>query len=98
MILNLLLNALDVTPSGGTITVTVEAKKTVLEIDIADSGPGIAEDQLSELFKAFRTTKKTGIGLGLPMSLRIVEEHQGEIFVSHNGSEGATFTIRLPLE
>ncbi len=96
-ILNLLLNALDVTDKGGTIDIQVQPYEEYVSIDISDSGPGIAEEMLPELFKAFRTSKTTGVGLGLPMTRRIVEEHKGEIFVSRNEADGATFTIRLPL-
>lgn len=97
-VLNLLLNALDVTPTGGSITVETRTQDGKMAIDVMDSGPGIPEEQIMHLFKAFRTTKPTGVGLGLPMTRRIVEEHQGEIFVSRNSSSGATFTILLPLE
>lgn len=96
-ILNLLLNALDVTPPGGSITIELRTQEGQLALDVADTGPGIAEDQVKQLFKAFKTTKATGVGLGLPMTRRIVEEHKGEILVSRNSPSGATFTILLPI-
>ena len=95
-IVNLLLNALDVTPENGTITITLSERQGQFAIDIADSGPGIPEHQTADLFKAFFTTKQKGTGLGLPMTRRIVEEHKGTITLSRNGGAGATFTILLP--
>lgn len=97
-ILNLLLNALDVTPSGGVIEIAVYNQETHSVIDIRDSGPGIPEDRIDNLFKPFQSTKTNGVGLGLPMTQRIVREHQGDVFVSANGPEGATFTISIPYE
>ena len=97
-ILNLLLNALDVTPENGTISIGLRKEDQWLAIDVADSGPGIPEARLPDLFKAFRSTKQKGAGLGLPMTKRIVEEHRGEIQITRNGAKGATFTIRLPRE
>lgn len=98
-VLNIILNALDVTPKGGTITIQVRKNsKEQIAIDISDTGSGIDEDQIPHLFKAFHTTKRHGIGLGLPMTRRIVEEHKGEIFVSCNSPDGATFTMLIPID
>ncbi len=97
-ILNLLLNALDATPEGGTITVELFKQENQFSINISDTGCGIPESQLSNIFKAFHTTKQRGTGLGLPMTRRMVEEHKGKVFVSKNDPHGATFTILLPLD
>lgn len=97
-ILNLLLNALDVTPEGGRIEVAIRPEDDLVAIDVADSGPGIPAENLSDLFKMFRTTKEHGSGLGLSIAKRIVEEHNGEICITRNGGTGATFTLLLPRE
>ncbi len=96
-IMNLLLNALDATPEGKTITVELRKEDCQFAIDITDSGTGIPEAEMTNLFKAFHTTKQKGTGLGLPMTKRMIEEHKGKVTVSKNGPDGATFTILLPL-
>jgi signal transduction histidine kinase len=98
--LNLLLNAADAVPEGGTITVkTVHDKqaKTVI-IKICDTGKGIPAELMEKIFQPFFTTKGKGTGLGLAVSKRIVEEHGGIIVVSNNVSGGVTFTITLPVK
>ncbi len=95
-VLNLLLNALDVTPEEGTIRIELSEKDDFMALEISDSGPGIPPERVSEIFKAFRSSKPHGVGLGLPMTRRIVEEHQGRLDVTKNSPSGATFTIFLP--
>ncbi|MBN2330070.1 MAG: GAF domain-containing protein [Candidatus Omnitrophica bacterium] len=95
-ILNLLLNALDATPEDGVIRVDLRTQDDQLLLDITDSGPGIPPDKELEIFKAFRTNKPHGAGMGLPIAQRIINEHQGKIYLSHSSAEGATFTISLP--
>ncbi len=95
--LNLLLNALDVTPEGGSVEIMIKTNDHWMTVDVSDSGPGIPEEKIPELFKAFRTTKTKGVGLGLPISLRIVEEHKGELTVTRNGPGGATFSVLIPV-
>ena len=97
-ILNLFLNALDVLPEGGSIQIQTRDCPGRLAIDISDNGPGIPAQKILEIFKAFRSTKPNGMGLGLPMTKRIVEEHKGDIQVSPNSPKGIKFTILLPLE
>jgi signal transduction histidine kinase len=97
-ILNILLNALDVLPDGGTIAISIYDRDNGVAIDIADNGPGIPEEHLASLFKAFRSSKPKGMGLGLPMTKRILEEHKGDIQVCNQHQSGAIFTILLPLQ
>lgn len=97
-VLNLMLNALDVTPEGGEIIVSLWEDNDWVVIEIADSGPGIEADQVAMLFRMFKTTKKDGSGLGLAITKRIVEEHNGEINVTSNDLGGASFCISLPKE
>jgi signal transduction histidine kinase len=68
-----------------------------LEIAVSDTGPGIAVDQIERIFQPFYTTKAHGIGLGLPISRRLVEDHHGILSVESRPGFGATFTIQLPL-
>lgn len=96
-ILNLVLNALDVTPHEGRLGIHVEQQPDRVGIHVTDSGPGISDEHLPLLFKPFNTTKSQGVGLGLPMTQRIVKEHNGEIVVKNNKPSGATFTIWLPM-
>ena len=69
-----------------------------IEFAISDTGVGIAPEQLERIFQPFFTTKAHGIGLGLPISRRLVEDHQGQLLVESQQGYGSTFTIRLPLK
>jgi signal transduction histidine kinase len=66
-------------------------------LSIKDTGTGIAREQLERIFQPFFTTKAHGIGLGLPISRRLVEDHQGQLLVESRLGFGSTFIIRLPL-
>jgi signal transduction histidine kinase len=97
LLLNLMLNALDVMPLGGTLK--VEARETAggeVELTVADTGPGIADKLLPALFQPFVSTKETGLGLGLVTSRRIAENHGGVLLAANRPEGGACFTLRLP--
>jgi len=95
-ILNLVLNALDAMPSGGLLMITVCPSATGVDIEVGDSGPGIADELLDRLFEPFFTTKSSGTGLGLAIVDRIAEAHGGRV-VALNGAEGgAAFTLSIP--
>ena len=99
VLLNLVNNALDATPPGGRVAITIKpvAEDTPgVEIAVQDTGCGIAPEHIEEIFKPFFTTKQTGTGLGLAIIQKIVEEHQGTLLVNSKPGEGATFTIFLP--
>jgi two-component system sensor histidine kinase FlrB len=100
VLLNLVLNALRVTPSGGRISLTGatawEADKTVVEIQVRDTGTGIAAENLDRIFTAGFSTRGSP-GLGLAVSKKIVEQHGGTISVASPPGEGACFTVHLPL-
>lgn len=95
---NLLRNALDSMEGKGTITATVKATGGHVEIDINDTGKGIAPGKFKTVFDPGFTTKKRGWGLGLSLAKRIIEQyHRGKIFVKNSKiNEGTTFTIHLP--
>ena len=67
-------------------------------ITVTDSGCGVAEEQLAQIFEMYFTSKSNGTGLGLPIAQQIVEKHGGKIEVVSAIDEGATFTVWLPLE
>ncbi len=97
--LNIIVNAAHAIENRGEITITTRAVKDGVEIDIADTGSGIAEELRSRIFDPFFTTKEVGVGtgLGLSVSHAIIKKHGGTInFVSEVG-KGTTFTIYLPI-
>ncbi|MBC7861063.1 MAG: ATP-binding protein, partial [Burkholderiaceae bacterium] len=103
---NLVLNALDATSGMTEPAPSVEILLSVrhrgllrgdaVAIDVRDNGPGLSARTMTNLFVPFHTTKSGGTGLGLPISQRIVENHQGVIEVANNTELGARFTVLLP--
>jgi PAS domain S-box-containing protein len=103
VLLNLLLNALDATPSGGKVVVATAAltdgelgAKGGVRITVDDSGTGIAADMKDRIFTPFFSTKTRGTGLGLAISRSIVEEHRGRIDLRNRGEGGARAEVLLP--
>jgi signal transduction histidine kinase len=95
-ILNLVLNALDAMPGGGRLDITCCRTAAGLDIEVADSGPGVPDDDLDRLFEPFFTTKSSGTGLGLAIVERIAAAHAGSIAVANCPDGGAAFTLSLP--
>ena len=97
---NLLRNAMEAQPEGGTIRVTATKSAKELVLRFADSGPGVAPEYHAELFEFGKTTKVGGSGIGLPLSQLIIEYHGGSlVYEDQNGaSAGATFRLTLPME
>ncbi|MBZ0155501.1 MAG: sensor histidine kinase [Alphaproteobacteria bacterium] len=95
--LNILVNSLDVTGAGDTIRISTELVDSRVRVAIRDTGAGISEEALSEIFKPFFTTKTRGSGLGLACVERIVKDHKGDISVTSTVGTGTEFTISLPL-
>jgi PAS domain S-box-containing protein len=98
VVLNLLTNAQQAMPDGGTVTVTVEVDDDWVTASVADDGPGIAPDVLQRIFEPFFTTKRDfgGTGLGLAVSHGIAEMHGGGLIAESPPGGGATFRLRLP--
>ncbi len=97
VLLNLILNAFQAMPTGGTLTIeTKNERGQSLDIEIRDTGKGISPENLDKIFVPFFTTRAKGTGLGLPVSKKIVEMHGGEMVVKSDPGQGAVFTIRLP--
>lgn len=97
VVTNLVMNAVHAVGAGGRVTVSIERRGTLCTLRVLDDGPGIPADVLPRLFEPFFTTKLDGegTGLGLPVSLGIVEQHGGTLIAS-NRERGACFTVSLP--
>ncbi len=97
LLLNLVLNALDAMPQGGTIHIEVRPdSEGHVDVQVRDTGPGIASHILPVIFERFVSSKETGVGLGLPVSRRIAQEHGGDLLVENLPQGGASFTFQLP--
>jgi two-component system, NtrC family, nitrogen regulation sensor histidine kinase GlnL len=106
---NLLLNAVEAISGSGSLTVTTELivddgqmhdsdSKRWMRIRISDTGGGITAENMGHLFEPFFTTKQNGTGLGLAVTRRIIEEHNGVIQAESQSGQGTTFTLLLPVK
>jgi signal transduction histidine kinase len=95
---NIILNAIDAMPNGGHLTVETAGIGNFVDIKIIDTGIGIPQEELGNIFQPFYTTKPLGegTGLGLPVSLEIVKKHNGTINVYSEAGVGTVFSITLP--
>jgi signal transduction histidine kinase len=96
VVLNLLLNAVQAIDGSGEVTVTIGSQDDNAVVTVSDTGRGMTEQQQSQIFRPFYTTRSNGTGLGLSLVNRIVEEHDGHIEVTSELGRGSTFTIQLP--
>lgn len=94
---NLIRNASQAMPEGGRLTITSTATDYEVRLTFADTGKGISNEHMSNLFQPFFTTRKTGTGLGLLIVRRIIREHGGEIELESREGEGTKVNIYLPL-
>jgi PAS domain S-box-containing protein len=101
VLLNLLLNAMDAVnecaPDLRRVTVSIQPAGTLVEVTVSDTGHGIPPDKFARLFDPFFTTKANGMGMGLPISRRIMEAHFGSIRAENGSAGGATFHFTLPV-
>jgi signal transduction histidine kinase len=96
-VLNLVQNALEAMPQGGTLTLTGRRTPTQVHLQVQDTGRGIAVSTLAQLFEPLYTTKPGGTGLGLYIVQEIVAAHGGQVTVESVVEHGPTFTLTLPL-
>jgi signal transduction histidine kinase len=94
---NLIINAIQATPPRGRILVRTLKRENHAVIEVADSGCGIPAERLETIFDDFVTTKRRGLGLGLAISKKVVEQMGGTIAVTSQVGVGSTFTVRFPL-
>ncbi|MFO7963768.1 MAG: cache domain-containing protein [Desulfobacterales bacterium] len=105
-LINLFINSLEAMPEKGRIDVTAKLESldaeinatSYIRIDIRDSGPGIAPEDIDFIFEPFFTTKSAGTGLGLPMVLSTVKRHEGEILVKNRENGGSEISLLLPVK
>lgn len=95
---NIIKNAYDAMPKGGTIAISTGMRNGYIEVRFTDTGPGIPEEIRDGIFEPFFTTKKmgNGSGLGLAICYDIIQRHKGKIFLEKSKEKGACFTIQLP--
>jgi signal transduction histidine kinase len=96
-VLNVAVNAIEAMPSGGSLRFESALQNDEAEIRIADSGPGIPPELREKIFRLYFTTKEGGSGIGLAMTFRIVQLHDGTIDFSSEPGKGTTFTMRFPV-
>jgi two-component system, NtrC family, sensor histidine kinase HydH len=96
VVFNLLRNAFDASPQGAMVTVRTRAASGIVEIAVLDRGEGIPPEHREQIFNPFFTTKPTGVGLGLAISAKIIDEHSGAIEVDSEPGRGSAFRVQLP--
>ena len=94
--LNFIKNGIEAMPNGGELHVKTIIHDNNVQISIQDTGVGISKEKLKKLGEPFYTTKKNGNGLGLMVSFKIIESHNGKVFVESEPNKGTTFNILLP--
>ncbi|MBM3888771.1 MAG: GAF domain-containing protein, partial [Verrucomicrobia bacterium] len=97
-VLNLVLNATQAMPSGGTLTIATRAEGAEVCVTVADTGVGMTPEVQQRLFDPFLTTKPAGAGIGLALVRKIIEAHRGRIEVASAPGQGATFRLFLPAD
>ena len=96
-LLNLMQNAMDAMPQGGTLTLRGRRQDATVHLDVEDIGSGIAPEHTTQIFEPLYTTKPAGTGLGLYIVQEVVAAHGGHVVVQSTVGSGTTFTITLPL-
>lgn len=94
--LNLVKNGIEAMPNGGDLRVCTNINKKNVEISFQDTGVGIPEEKLKKIGEPFYTTKENGNGLGLMVSFKIIESHNGKVYIESEVNKGTTFNIVLP--
>jgi signal transduction histidine kinase len=94
---NVVLNAAEAMPGGGTITITTRVEAEKLSVGIRDTGIGMTEVAIQQALRPFHSTKPSGTGLGLPLVVRILAAHGGELAIDSNAGEGTTVWLGIPV-
>jgi len=97
-LMNILLNAIEAMPEGGTLSIANDRTYDLLRLEIVDTGRGIDREQAKKIFEPFYTTKTNGLGLGMPYAKKIIDQHGGTISLSGRPGEGTTISIALPAD
>jgi len=97
-IYNIIINAFEAMPNGGTLTIMTERIESGLLLMIEDTGIGMSEEMASRIFEPFFTTKPKGFGIGLSLTKRIIEDHGGKIKFESSEGKGSRVKITLPME
>jgi two-component system, NtrC family, sensor histidine kinase HydH len=97
VLLNLIKNASEAMPEGGTIRVATTSEEDQVFVEVSDTGTGIPPQSINELFRPFFTTKKGGTGLGLAVSYKLIQDHNGDIKIKSEPDQGTVVTIQIPL-
>jgi signal transduction histidine kinase len=99
VIANLIGNALEAMPEGGTVTVTAKAEEGSVLVEVRDTGPGISPEIRDRLFQPFVTSRKgSGLGLGLALARQAIVDHGGDMWATSTPGHGACFSFRLPMQ
>jgi signal transduction histidine kinase len=98
VLLNLLINAIEASPDGATVTLAADVEDSRIVIRVVDEGSGVAPEHIEKLFDPFFTTKESGTGLGLPVAHQIVGQMGGQLSARRNPDRGMTFSVALPLK
>lgn len=97
-LINLVLNSIQAMAQGGELNVSTVASEDMLRLSITDTGCGMTEDQVKNVFEPFYTTKSQGLGLGMSFASKIIEMHGGEVYVESHVNRGTSISIALPVE
>jgi len=95
-LMNLVKNAIEAMPQGGTLSIALDRSDETVRLEITDTGPGIDDEEAKKIFEPFYTTKQQGLGLGMPYAKRIIDQHGGTISLNSRPREGTTISIALP--